>query len=824
MHKRFLIYAGLVSLYMPTNAQTGVFMKDTASINRMLVTSDNWAEKINNNEAFRDTALSLTVEAETLSRAIRFNDGILNSLLSRYNIYVKSKILKTGQKKDSSKETAEINQLESGIVGFVSSNKVSRTLGDVYEELGNVYNRDHNHFSEIRRLFEAAALFFKKSGDMKRESESLYEVGFIYNMQGNLEKARNTYLKSIEVGQAARGRKNLQQVYGTLGNTYTFQGDYKTALEYNLKALSMAEAEKDSSTTYGVINLYLGLVYEALKDKPAALKYYQAAFNVFQKYPKTNLGDLTSCIYNTGKMILYSNPETAITFVENQIKRFPALVSHKEYPMIQVLIMTAYLKLKDYQKAQKYCDEVIVLIDKSPPPEQKKLLPTVIQFFIASKQYDQAKKYLPLYQQISENENDFSNGLTAHKYWYKLDSIQGNFQSSLMHFAKYKAYGDSLFDQSKSREIARLQIQYETARKDNDIKLKERDIEALRKQSLLQLAINDRKEQDLQLKKKDIELLQGQQQLQLAVAARQDQDLKLKDQNIKLKEKDISLLTQESLLQAIRLKETRITRNYMIAGALMLVLLLGLAYNRFKVKQRSNREINAKNQSLQRLVEEKEWLLKEVHHRVKNNLQTVVSLLESQSAYLQDDALTAIQDSQNRVHAMSLIHQKLYLGENVASINMAVYLPELVNYLRDSFNVHQQIRFQLDIAPTELDVSQAVPLGLIVNEAITNSIKYAFVESRQGQVITVRLSESDEKHIELVISDNGKGLPDDNHRNRSGGLGLKLMKGLTEDIDGHFTIRADHGTRINISFMANLPWHKNGQIGKAGAIPQLQPT
>src|SRR6185369_1941097 len=125
--------------------------------------------------------------------------------------------------------------------------------------------------------------------------------------------------------------------------------------------------------------------------------------------------------------------------------------------------------------------------------------------------------------------------------------------------------------------------------------------------------------------------------------------------------------------------------------------------------QKSSNLISRKNEQLQHFLNEKEWLLKEIHHRVKNNLQIVMSLLNPQSAYIDNEpALTAIHDSQHRVHAMSLIHQKLYNSENVSSINMSLYIQELVTYLSDSFNTRQQIRFELAIEPLEMDVSQAV--------------------------------------------------------------------------------------------------------------------
>src|SRR5690606_4720811 len=143
--------------------------------------------------------------------------------------------------------------------------------------------------------------------------------------------------------------------------------------------------------------------------------------------------------------------------------------------------------------------------------------------------------------------------------------------------------------------------------------------------------------------------------------------------------------------------------------------------------QDQQQQINQKNQDLEQLLVEKERLLKEIHHRVKNNLQIVMSLLNSQVASLQDKAaLSAIQDSQNRVQAMALIHQKLYQTEGVARIPMNAYIEEVVDYLQDSYALSRQVSFKLFIEPMELDVNLAVPLGLIINEAITNTFKYAF--------------------------------------------------------------------------------------------------
>lgn len=182
----------------------------------------------------------------------------------------------------------------------------------------------------------------------------------------------------------------------------------------------------------------------------------------------------------------------------------------------------------------------------------------------------------------------------------------------------------------------------------------------------------------------------------------------------------------------------------------------------------------------------------------------VIGLLGTQSGYLKtEEALAAISDSQHRIHAMSLIHQKLYQSDNLSAINMPDYIHELVDYLRNSFNIRQAIRFKLNIDRIELDLSRCIPLGLILNEAITNAIKYAFPDGREG-IIIISLSQVPEHKILLTITDNGVGLPAafDIHTRNS--MGMNLMQGLSEDIDGDFDIVNHDGTSISISFDLTL--------------------
>ena len=284
------------------------------------------------------------------------------------------------------------------------------------------------------------------------------------------------------------------------------------------------------------------------------------------------------------------------------------------------------------------------------------------------------------------------------------------------------------------------------------------------------------------------------------------------------KDRDIRIKEQDILLKQAELKTVNWLKDITLAGILLLFIILGLLYNQYRIKQKNNKEISSKNLTLEHLLEEKEWLLKEVHHRVKNNLHTIMSLLQSQSAYLKDDALKAVQHSQHRVYAMSLIHQKLYQNENSTNINMMLYLPELLEYLRDSFDIKQQIQITTDIRDIHLDISKAIPVGLILNEAVTNAIKYAFPGDRRGE-ISIGMERIADKRIRLSIADNGIGIPGNWNKMQRDSLGLRLMKGLSDDVRGDFYIENTGGTKITLEFQEELFSFEPRKAGKKTEEP-----
>ena len=199
-------------------------------------------------------------------------------------------------------------------------------------------------------------------------------------------------------------------------------------------------------------------------------------------------------------------------------------------------------------------------------------------------------------------------------------------------------------------------------------------------------------------------------------------------------------------------------------------------------------------------VREKEILLKEVHHRVKNNLQVINSILNLQSSYVEDaKTLEIINESQNRIRSMSYIHESLYQTKDFSSINFADYISNLVQNLVHSYQLYQnKIELDLQIEPVKLALDQAIPCGLILNELISNSLKYAYPDDGVGK-IKIQVTEK-KNMMQFVVEDFGIGLPKDFDVENSDSLGLSLVYTLVEQLDGQLILKTDGGTKFLITF------------------------
>ncbi|MFP4576974.1 MAG: histidine kinase dimerization/phosphoacceptor domain -containing protein, partial [Coleofasciculus sp.] len=204
---------------------------------------------------------------------------------------------------------------------------------------------------------------------------------------------------------------------------------------------------------------------------------------------------------------------------------------------------------------------------------------------------------------------------------------------------------------------------------------------------------------------------------------------------------------------------------------------------------------------LQTSLREKIVLLQEVHHRVKNNLQIISSLLDLQSQNLTDpQVLNVFQQSANRVKSMALIHNQLYQSTSLEKIDFAEYIDTLAMYLFQSYGVNRNVtELHIDVEPIYLNLDTAIPCGLLLNELLSNALKYAFPESRQG-AITIKLISECDRRLTLTVQDNGIGLPEGFNPENPKTLGFQLIQALTEQLEGELEIKPDQGTQFTIRF------------------------
>ena len=596
---------------------------------------------------------------------------------------------------------------------------------------------DDANYDEMMKYFQKALDFAEKGNDSSKKSEILVLMAdFTYLEKGNLVKAESLYNRVLDLKKDI-GTSKMQDAYSGLMALNYFRGDFSKALYYGMEALTSAEGELGYNNL-DIVYFYFGNIYRDMGDKEKSLEQYKKSLKETEE--KGEFEYLyAATVRNVVRVIIAQGKERqALAFLQSQEKKHPPV-----YPVTKTMFAESfghcYNALKEYALAERYFEEMSVWSKKIGGVRAIYVYYAIGKFYFDIKQYNKSDVYLAQVLAAPPGIVPVSILQRAHLMSFKIDSAAWDYVSAIDHFRKHGVLKDSVFNEIKSRQIEELKIKYETEKKEKDIKL-------LRNQTQLQEAAQ--------------------------------------------------------------------TRNIIIAGVIFLILLMGMGYYRYYTKQQSHKKleakqevINQKNISLEsliseqsKLLNEKEWLLKEIHHRVKNNLQIVMSLLNTQSAFIDNEAaLKAIRHSQHRMFAMSLIHQKLYESQSVAKVEMLVYIEELVEYLRDSFDVGSRIDFNTKIDFIELDVAQAVPVGLILNEAITNSIKSAFA-GRDSGIITIVMEWLDQTQLSLVIADNGVGLSPDFDTGNSKTLGMSLMSGLSRQLGGVFSIENKGGLTITILF------------------------
>jgi len=586
---------------------------------------------------------------------------------------------------------------------------------------------------------QMAILLFKKAGAKEKQATVLKDLGELYSSNEQPDKAEPFLKESLEIYKVIKFKK-LQGLYNILSEVYTQKGNFSEALKCGLLAEKIALEIHDNTLQLSSIYNHIALVYYYLRQNEKTEEYWNKALKIAKLYNDTEY--IRTIADNLSSLYIRQKKESeALKLIKEIQDNYPT--SNMERIMTEnYLLFNIYRIQKNNVKATSYYKKMVAHYGENA--ERNGNTFAVLRSF-ASYHY-QVKNFTAFYQIIKKLDSlsaaigNNNVRSESHLIWFKADSSKGDYVNAIKHYQLYKSLSDSVFKGEKSKQINTLQIEFESDKKD----------------------------------------------------------------------KNINLLQEQAKVQQIQIQKDTVVKYVFIGSVIVLILFLALLYNSFRLKKKKNAEleiqrqqINEQNELNKKMLIEKEWLLKEIHHRVKNNLQIVISLLNTQSAYLDnEDALMAIQNSQHRMHAMSLIHQKLYQSDNLANIDMSWYVYELINYMKECFDTDRNINFVLEVEKTYLDVAQAVPIGLIINEAINNAIKYAFPENRKGEVIIV-LKNIGESNYELQIADNGVGLPEDFENTERDSLGMNLMLGLTDQIDGTFEMKNDNGLKITITFTRN---------------------
>ncbi|MEX2397848.1 MAG: histidine kinase dimerization/phosphoacceptor domain -containing protein, partial [Balneolales bacterium] len=263
--------------------------------------------------------------------------------------------------------------------------------------------------------------------------------------------------------------------------------------------------------------------------------------------------------------------------------------------------------------------------------------------------------------------------------------------------------------------------------------------------------------------------------------------------------REIRRLNQEAALQEAKMVQQELWQNVMFGGFGLAILIAGLLVRNIQIRKSAHQELQQKQSEIEASLQEKEFLLNEIHHRVKNNFATVSSLLKLQAQSAKDEEMkNVLAESEGRVQSMGMIHEMLYQQEDFSRVDFGAYIKKLLQHISANYETSGlRIKTEVRYDPVNLGISTAVPCALIIHELISNAYKHAFIGRESGKIL-ITLNHTKDTYT-LVVSDNGIGLPS---KIKSSQLGLMLIHGLTKQIKGIVTSETGNGTTYIIKFPA----------------------
>lgn len=584
-------------------------------------------------------------------------------------------------------DSAVINYKEALPI-FESENDI-KSLASVYENIGLAHYRQSENLISI--------LYFNKTDSLLKtvlEDNDTRWIGLLINRYLALfklnrhDEALEALFKGLRIAESNQDEDNIRRIYSRLAEVYEFKGEkekYYNALITNKSYL------KNSQRKFDIANLdyALGKYHQQYNNFDSAMYYAQKSYDMYASNGLTeDMGTALSLMGNVE--FKKENYQNALQYYENALGSLRSEQT-QSYAGFLFNIGYTYHKVGDILKA-------LAFLEKS--------------------------------LEIRKTINDISGIKDSYQGLTEAYESKNDFKKAYEYFGLFYAYSDSLFNETKNKQLAELETKYETEKKDQEI----------------------------------------------------------------------AVLASENEIQSLRAQKQQTQIYLSIGGLILLIVLSSLFLRQSNIRKRNNQILETKNKEIAKQNAERELLLKEIHHRVKNNLQIISSLLSMQTRSLQDiKAKDAMKESQSRVKTMALIHEKLYQYDNLSKINMKEYMQQLSDFLTQTYRSEKKIHVNIDAEDINLDMDMAIPLGLITNELLSNSLKYAF-QDKEGGEIFITFTEPEPGIYKLLVRDSGKGLDDDLDIENTKSLGLKLVRTLTRQLNGHLKISSNPGATFEIDF------------------------
>lgn len=544
-------------------------------------------------------------------------------------------------------------------------------------------------------------------------------------------------------------------------------GNFKLALKKFNKNLEYSKLENDSvmiASSFGNI----GNTYLFMGENKKAIEYYNKALEIFEN--KNNIRGLANLYGVLGNTYLkMGKSKLAIKNYEKSKKYFEQLKLEFGIATSDMNIGICYKNLKEFRKSLSYYDKAERVFAKLAYKKSlAEIYGNIGKVYFLIKDYDKALKYYKKDFEISKSLNLKRHIIIGQNWISECYIAMGdNEKAILFSLATLDSINAYNYEDSKQKAYENLYNAYQNK---NNYRLALKYFK-LYKGKTDSMALSEKNE--------NIEKL-------------------LTEFESKEKEKEIQILNVSSEKQKNEIKAKQQERNLWIGISFLAIIIGGISIYFFFSKKKLSEQLSKKNKIISQTLGEKDVLHREIHHRVKNNLQIISSLLNMQSRYLSDDkSKEIVNESKNRIKSMSLIHQKLYQEENLTGIETETYFKELIDSLMLSYGINDdKVNVKISIENLLLDVDTAIPLGLILNEIISNAFKYG-VDKETGMFEFVFKQTSD-KELLLKVKDNGKGIPEDFDILKSKSYGMKLIQSLSKKLKADLEYKNNEGLEISM--------------------------